>query len=53
MTFDLLSHRWVYMEKRELTNFTLIDLMELRPGMYYLQLGNGVLKYSGKFILSQ
>jgi hypothetical protein len=45
--------RRVYMEEQELTNFTLIDLMELRPGMYYLQLGNDVLQYSGKFILSQ
>jgi hypothetical protein len=45
--------RQIYKDERELTNFTLIDLEELRIGMYYLQLNNGAMKYSGKFILTR
>jgi hypothetical protein len=42
----------IYAEEQELTNFTLVDLEGIRPGMYFLRLNNGDLEYSGKFVLA-
>jgi len=42
----------VFYDEKDLTNFTIIDLEGYIQGMYYLQVSNGELNYSGKFILA-